>query len=246
MDHAQHVSAPSVRIRATWLSRKPDALAGPIAVGTWLVVGFITALYWRDLFHARTLLAATRAQVFEHGELWRLWTAAFVHADLGHLAANSLLFLTLGYLLAGYFGRALFPVAALICAGVINAISIATYPPNVQLVGASGVVCWLGGAWLSLYVGLARHLRLSQRCLRAAGVALALFAPTEAFDPQVSYRTHGVGFVLGLLCGFIYFKLGEARFRAAEVVEVEREDLNTPPPPAIEDEAWLDDEADDW
>jgi hypothetical protein len=47
-------------------------------------------------------------------------------------------------------------------------------------------------------------------------VALALFAPTEAFDPSISYASHGLGFVFGVLCGGLYYGLYRQQFLNSE------------------------------
>jgi len=78
-------------------------------------------------------------------------------------------------------------------------------PRETTLIGASGVVFWMGGAWLALYVMIEVRRTLKQRLLRALGVGLLLFFPSEAFDPQVSYLTHAVGFAMGLVSGLLVY-----------------------------------------
>ena len=43
-----------------------------------------------------------------------------------------------------------------------------------------------------------------------------LFFPAEAFDPSISYKTHLVGFLLGLAWGLTYFLFNRKRIRQAE------------------------------
>ena len=165
------------------------------------------------------LMAATRDAVFGRGEIWRLWTTLFAHADLGHLLSNSFMFFILGYALVAYFGAQVFPFTALFFGGVTNAFSLLTYPGHVNLIGASGVVSWMGGAWLALYFLLNTRVSRSGRTLRSIGVALMLFAPAEAFDPKISYRTHLIGFTLGVAWAFWYYWWRRQEFRAAEIRE---------------------------
>ncbi|MGE0526256.1 MAG: rhomboid family intramembrane serine protease [Bdellovibrionales bacterium] len=206
-------------IRATWLSRKPGREAFPAAVYSVLAVAMGSVMAWRNFHGAAEWMPASREAVFMRGELWRLWTTTLVHADLGHLLSNGFLLFVLGYFLTGYFGLRVFPLMAVVMAGAIHAGALLTYRPEVRLVGASGVVFWMGGAWLILYFFLNRQKSLGQRALRALGVGLMLFAPSQAFDPDISYRTHAVGFGLGLLWGLVYYLLHRRTFRAAEVVE---------------------------
>lgn len=203
-------------VRRTWLSRRPNPAAAAVAASALFLLVLACAAQWNNFFGLAEMWPATRAEVFSKNEFWRLWTTLFTHADLGHLAANSLLFYILGYFLYGYFGGAVFPFAALVMGGLTNMISLYFYPPDVRLIGASGVVSWMGGAWLVLYFMLNTELSKTARALRALGVALLLFAPSEAFDPKISYRTHLIGFVLGVACGAIYYLWRKRDFDAAE------------------------------
>lgn len=213
-------------LRRTWLSRKPDAKAQAVVALSTAALALGCLVDWRT---GGAWLEASGQLVFTSHEYWRLWTTLFAHADLGHLAANSLLFVTLGYFLCGYFGSAVFPLTAFVFGGVTNAFSLWTYPPELVLVGASGMVSWMGGAWLALYLTLNRQVSLTARLLRTIGVALLLFAPSETFDPHVSYRTHGIGFALGVLWGVWHFRWHRARFRAAEVYETITEESTASP-----------------
>ena len=203
-------------VRSTWLTRKPHASAFAVALGTLLVLSAACFAHWNNLYNLGEFWPATRQQVFSQHEYWRLWTTLFVHGDLGHLAANSLLFFTLGFFLYGYFGGFVFPVLAVIMGGVTNAFALLTYHPEIRLVGASGIVSWMGGAWLALYFLINTKLSRVQRFLRSCGVALILFAPSEAFDPKISYRTHMIGFAIGVMCGIIYYYWRKKEFLRAE------------------------------
>lgn len=206
-------------IRKTWLSRRPYANAQIVTMLSLLVVALACFAQWNDFAGSAELWTATGKQVFTDKQFWRLWSTLFVHADLGHLLANSLLFYILGFFLYGYFGAMVFPTWALIMGGVTNAISLYTYPEMVKLVGASGVVSWMGGAWLILYFKLNTTSTRTARALRSLGVAIMLFAPSEAFDPKISYRTHAIGFLLGVAWGLLYYNWRRSEFMSAEVRE---------------------------
>ena len=207
------------RVSRTWLSRRPGVSARPTATISVLFLALACAIYWANLLDAGRWMPATGADVYEKKELWRLWTTVLAHADLKHLLSNSFLFYVLGYFLSGYFGALVFPWTALLMGGVINAVSLATYPPGMQLIGASGVVFWMGGAWLALYALIDVKTTRTARAVRAIGVMLALFFPSEAFDPEISYRTHMLGLALGALWGFGYYFWRRREFRAAVETE---------------------------
>ncbi|WP_413612639.1 rhomboid family intramembrane serine protease [Bdellovibrio sp. HCB-110] len=215
-------------IRATWLTKKPHGRGWFAAA--WSVLALIagSVLYWQDVAKASQWMPASRDFVFSQGEYWRLWTTLFAHADLGHLISNSLLFFIFGYFLAGYFGLVVFPITAFVLGGLTNAFVLLSYNPQVNLIGVSGVVYWMGGMWLVLYLLLDQQRTVLQRSLRSVGVALAVFMPSTAFDPQVSYRAHLIGFFIGVVSAVIYYWIKRPVFKAAIVSEVIVEE-ETPP-----------------
>ncbi len=207
-------------IKETWLSKKPAPLSAFISALFTFLLALISLIYWRDLLHAQRWMTASNQAVFEHHEVWRAWTCLFIHADEKHLFSNSFLFFILGTFLGGHFGILIFPVLALFMGGLVNLIVLAQMPLEVQLLGASGIVYWMGGAWLILYFLLERKRTLFQRALRAIGVGLLLFIPAEAFDPSISYLSHSLGFFTGVFSGLIFYLTQRKMFLAAEVKEV--------------------------
>ena len=174
-------------------------------------------------------MSASGSKVFSQHQYWRLWTTLFAHGDGGHLISNSLLFFIFGYFLSGYFGIFVFPLLAMFIGGFTNAIILRFYAPEISLIGVSGVVYWMGGMWLVLYLLLDLQRSLTQRILRSVGVALAVFMPSAAFDPQTSYGAHLVGFILGVASGFIYYFFRRKSFEAAVVKEIIIEEDTKPP-----------------
>jgi len=217
-------------IRQTWLSQKPHTEALLITLLATFFVVLLSAVSFENLWGLRDLMTASQEKTFELKQWGRLWTTLFVHADAKHLLSNSFLFFILGYFLSGYFGFFVFPAVALLFGGLTNWIVLSGMPSTVSLVGISGVVFWMGGAWLTLYLLLDRQRKLYQRVLRAMGVGLVLFFPAEAFDPQISYKSHWVGFLLGILWGLVYFFWNRRKFRQSEVAETVFEDFESQNP----------------
>ncbi|WII73142.1 rhomboid family intramembrane serine protease [Bdellovibrio sp. 22V] len=211
-------------VRATWLTQRPHRFAWFVAAWSVFLILLASTFYWNNYLGAAEWMPASFQAVFKQGQYWRLWTTLFAHADLGHLLSNSLLFFIFGYFLNGYFGVLVFPLAALVFGGITNALVLSTYPPTVKLIGVSGVVYWMGGMWLVLYLLLDKQRTWVQRILRSVGVALGVFMPSTAFDPQISYQAHFVGFLLGIVCGFLYYFLRRKTFAAAVVTETHYEE----------------------
>ena len=208
------------QVRETWLSQRPSPLTGVKAAFITFVLVLGAILHSQNLFSAAEWMPASREAVFHQGEIFRLWTTLFAHGDMGHLLSNLMLFFILGYFVLGYFGSVVFPLAAFAFGGLTNFLVLLTYKPEIQLIGASGVVYWLGGVWLTLYFFLDLKRKIHQRALRALGVALTIFMPTTAFDPAVSYRAHLVGFLLGVLFALGYYLLKKDHFAKAVTYEL--------------------------
>jgi rhomboid protease GluP len=144
---------------------------------------------------------ASGERVLEHGEAWRLLTALFTHADAGHLFSNTPLFLIFGWYLYAFFGPLAFPGAALVVGVLSNLATIATYDPQAELVGASGMLYGMIALWLVLYVRFESAYTVPMRIFRSVGVALLLLFPTT-FQESTSYMAHAAGFAIGLVVGF--------------------------------------------
>jgi len=188
----------------------------------------MSQIYWNYNPGMGELLAASPKKVFGDGEYWRLFTSSFIHGDLAHLLSNSLMLTAMGYFVSYNYGAIAYPVFGFVAGIFINLIVIAGYNDNTTLVGASGVVHYLWGFWLVLYIFIQRHVPLNRRLMKVTAVGIFVLAPTE-FKPQVSYYAHAVGLALGILTAIPYYILNRKKFRSYEewetIVEVIDEEL---------------------
>ncbi len=207
------------KVRAHWLTQKPDANAYVVAAGSLIIMLVASFLFWRNDFNLENLMTAIPHNVFEGHEYWRLWSALLAHADIAHLLSNSLLFSVFAYFLYGYFGSFVFPLAAFLSGGVINYIVLKTMPAQSELLGVSGVVYWMGAVWLTLYFLLETRDRISKRFIKTLGIAVVLFIP-ETYHRDVSYLSHFIGFALGVVFALLYYQYKRQIFQKAEVVEL--------------------------
>jgi rhomboid protease GluP len=167
-----------------------------------LLLLFCAGSFWSWSHPTVNHLAATQNLVYERGEIWRLMTTMWVHADIAHLLANSGLFVIFGLFLRHYFGLWAFPTLSLLGGMATGALALLTYGPDTRLIGASGMVYFMVGLWLLLFLRHADYLSWGHRIMRALAFALVVLVPTQ-FEPQVSYRTHAIGFALGLFFGWL-------------------------------------------
>jgi rhomboid protease GluP len=207
-----------MRVKRTLLSRAPASKSNRWPVAVLLVFMLVSALFWRG-GTVSDLLSASREQIFSQHQYWRLLTTIGAHEDLVHFGSNALLFFIFGYLLNGYFGALAFPVLSLIFGVIINLIVLYLYPEHSVLIGASGVVYWMAGFWITLYGFVERSHSVAIRLLRMMGVALILLVPQE-FQIHVSYLAHAVGFALGVFAGSVYFVLSRKEIRKADEWEI--------------------------
>ncbi len=209
-------------VKRTLLSEKTRENSGAIALLSAMIVSAVSLLCWREYPGLFSTLAAIPERVNEHQEYWRLVTAIGVHSDWRHLVSN-VAFLTLfSYLLYGYFGFWVYPFGVLVLGSLTNYLALLTYPPQISLLGASGVTYLMAGFWLTIYILIERSRSFRQRLLRSFGFGLIVLIPTT-LQQNVSYRTHAIGFGLGAIMALLYFQKKKAEIRAAEVVEWEED-----------------------
>ena len=207
-------------VKETWLSKKPAEGSGLVAATSFLAMMGFSLLYWSNYAGLASQLPASMEQVLGQGQYWRLFTSIFVHSDWSHLLSNSLGVCGLSFLLYGYFGFKIYPLLTLFTGAAVMFIALATYPPQTCLLGASGVVYLMAGFWLTLYVGLERRFPVGKRIFRVTGFLLIVMVPTS-FSPEISYRTHAIGFAVGILVAVLYFLPNKNRFRGEELIEIE-------------------------
>jgi membrane associated rhomboid family serine protease len=150
------------------------------------------------------------------GEPWRLLTSLLLHADFLHAAWNGLSLLAFGVPVMERFGTAR-AAAIYLVAGVGGGLAATlSHGPRTVLLGASGAISGLFGAWLVDRVGRLRRRRTRHDVLRVAGVGLlylpALLNPTTPEGGRVSVAAHVGGLVVGALLtwGFLHREWGRS------------------------------------
>jgi membrane associated rhomboid family serine protease len=140
------------------------------------------------------------------GEWWRIITAAFLHAGLIHILFNMWALYIFGPSLERRVGAVAFSALYLASAAAGGAAAYFLGNPRDVLVGASGAIFGLFGAWLyASYrsrrspAGSAQFRSLVFLLLINAGLALMI--------PQISWQGHAGGLVAGFLIAGLWSKL---------------------------------------
>ena len=210
--------AARVRVRENWFTQKPNSYAWNLVIFLGALLASVAAFYLTGSSGAAEWMPATGEAVFGKREYYRLWTTLFAHGDFSHLLSNSFLFFPLAYFLSAHFSLFVFPVLAIALGGLTNFLVLKTLPPGVTLIGISGVVYWMGAAWLTLFLLIDRRERLRRRLGTALFLFLMLFVP-ERIRPEVSYLSHAVGFLSGMLSALVIYAWNRKKYAAAEIRE---------------------------
>jgi rhomboid protease GluP len=137
--------------------------------------------------------------ILHDGEWWRLVTSMFLHANLLHIAMNSLALIRLGPLIEELYGAERFWVVYL-GSGIAGAALSELPRPSVPVIGASGAICGLIG--LLLAYGFQRGGMVG-RDIRRSVFEMGLYILAFSLLPGVSLLGHVGGFVGGFLLGLV-------------------------------------------
>jgi membrane associated rhomboid family serine protease len=139
-------------------------------------------------------------------QYWRLVTALFLHFGALHLMVNMFALLLLGPALEREAGAAAFATFYLF-SGIGSSLAVALltryrFLQPVQLVGASGCIMGIVGAWGGFLLRN-RHLPLAARRLRNLVLIVLLQTAFDIITPRVSMSAHLGGLACGFLLGLI-------------------------------------------
>jgi membrane associated rhomboid family serine protease len=165
----------------------------------WLIL--LGVFFWvdasRDLFSA----GAMDPVAVTHHQWWRLFTAVWLHADLGHLVSNATIGLVLLGLVMGSYGTGAGMLAAYL-AGVGGNLCVWLLTAGSHLsLGASGMVMGCLGLLAAQSVWLWRHgLVAAKSFWSGLGGGLMLFV-LLGLAPGTDVVAHAGGFATGIIFG---------------------------------------------
>jgi membrane associated rhomboid family serine protease len=191
---------------------RPPRLRSAPAVLIFIVLNVAAFLFeisvgdWNDPDVLHRIGALEPYAVVVQGQYWRLFTALFLHGGFLHLLFNLFALYVLGPPLERSIGAVWFAVCYLFSglassAGVV-ALTVIGLVRVAQLVGASGCIMGIVGAWAGF---LLRHRHAPQAKQRLANVVMIVAIQT-AFDlstPQVSMAAHLCGLIAGFFLGLV-------------------------------------------
>jgi len=154
----------------------------------------------------KALLSDGSGEVWQ-GEIWRVLTYAFLHANVTHLLVNMLALYSLGGFLEALLGGrrylAVYCASAVgggLATAVAGALRVAMGGLPSYTVGASGAIWGLMGATLALVLGQRRALpRLIARGLRQRLLVVLAINVALSFLPGIDLYAHFGGGLVGFL-----------------------------------------------
>lgn len=155
------------------------------------------------------------AAVFWNGQLYRLFTAMFLHADIYHLVNNMLLLGGLGYMLETETGHICFLFLYLFSGLGGQLVSLAyklhREEWNVASIGASGAVFGLVG--LLFAMALCRGSRLRNVNWQRVLIVAAYSIYSGSRESSIDNAAHIGGFAAGFLAGMVFCLIRNLRER---------------------------------
>ncbi|GAA1057958.1 rhomboid family intramembrane serine protease [Agromyces luteolus] len=198
----QRASAP--RTKPAVLTRARSAAGRGAPVVTYSIIGITLAVYLLQLIPGlaitdRLLYAGVYSLPFNF-EPWRMITSMLVHSTqlIFHVALNMYTLWIFGQLLENVLGRWRF-LALYLISGLGGSVAVLWLSdPRVGVVGASGAIFGLMGAFLVIQRRLGGN---ATQLLILVGINLVIgFVP--GFN--IAWQAHLGGLVVGALVGFIY------------------------------------------
>jgi membrane associated rhomboid family serine protease len=189
-----------------WRFQHAPAVVALILVNVAAFIFEISHRHWTEWIMLHRLGALEPGAVVMNHEYWRLFTALFLHAGIVHLLFNLFALYVLGPPLERAIGSTRFCACYLISglgssAGVV-ALWMARLTDTTQLVGASGCIMGIVGAWAGFLVRH-RHVPLAKQRLWNIAMIVAIQVAFDLSTPQVSTSAHLFGLVTGFLVGLV-------------------------------------------
>jgi membrane associated rhomboid family serine protease len=193
---------------ATWRSQ----LRSAPAVFVLILVNVLVFLFeisfgdWNDPEVLHRIGALEPYAVVAQGEYWRLLTALFLHGGFLHLGFNLFALYVLGPPLERSIGTLRFLACYLISglasgAGVV-ALNLMRLVQNAQVIGASGCILGVVGAWAGFLLRH-HHAPFAKQQLANIGLIVVIQIAFDLSTPQVSTSAHMCGLVAGFFLGLI-------------------------------------------
>jgi rhomboid protease GluP len=172
------------------------------SVGWVLLIGFF---YWIQTHAGAGFRNAglMDAVAVSHGEWWRLFTAIYLHADLGHLAMNASIGLLLLGVVMGNLGTGVGLLAAYLAGAGGNVATWLIFSAGHRSLGASGMVMGCVGLLAAQTVSFRPGNPGRLKYVLSSFVGGVMLFALLGLSPESDVIAHLGGFLSGLMLGSI-------------------------------------------
>jgi membrane associated rhomboid family serine protease len=193
-------------------STRRSQLRNAPAVLVLVVVNVLVFLFeisigdWNDPDVLHRIGALEPYAVVVQGQYWRMFTALFLHGGFLHLGFNLFAFYVLGPSLERSIGTirflACYFLSGLASSAGVVALTMVGLVQVTQVIGASGCIMGIVGAWAGFLVRH-RHSPLAKQRLANIALIITIQIAFDLSTPQVSMAAHMCGLVAGFFLGLI-------------------------------------------
>lgn len=162
----------------------------------------------------------------DHEDL-KMFTSMFFHGGRGHIIGNMFFLWMFGDNVEDVIGHVFFLICYLIC-GVVATMTYASFHPGsfTPLIGASGAISGIVGMYLVFFPKVSAEIiififhweihNIKTTIFAAVGcwfliqLLLGIFIEATVIGEyiRIAFSAHAGGFIMGLILGFIFVKLG--------------------------------------
>jgi rhomboid protease GluP len=161
----------------------------------------ICVFYWADATAGLQPAGMVDSTAIAKGQWWRIFTAVWLHGDLGHLATNAIFGMLLTGLAMGRFGAGVALLAAYLAGAGANWFAYLVDSQPHHSLGASGMVMGSLGLLAAQAFWIWRFAKPALRHLLTAAIAGLMLFILLGLAPGTDILAHAGGFVLGATLG---------------------------------------------
>ncbi|MFX1260014.1 MAG: rhomboid family intramembrane serine protease [Promethearchaeota archaeon] len=151
------------------------------------------------------LFVQINSRIIDDLELWRLFTAIFLHADIFHLFSNMIALFFFGTAVENNYRRHEYLIIYFLSGLLGNIFSLILLPHHSISLGASGAIFGLIGAAFILYA------TGNDRTLLYLGLFYLVYFIISSFSPGINPWAHIFGLLGGILFGYLFFRLNRKK-----------------------------------
>lgn len=228
----QDLSRASEELKAYWRENAPPTElpreVEEVDSGWFGVLGYLAVIWAVPALQSTTTIDLSQAghlhaEAVRNGELWRIITALTLHADIGHILANSFFGTLFGLFVGRYLGSGLGWLLVLGCGALANLTNALIQPDAFRAVGASTATFAALGlvpafAWRRGYF----RGRGFKRGFAPIFAAICILAYTGFGGARIDVGGHVFGFSVGIMAGLLF---GEIDLRSRSLQDQQRAGL---------------------